>query len=124
VVLLVGDEILVPLDEGRDDALVGQVARGEGQAGLGPQVIGQLLLEQGVDRHRPVEEAGSRAARAELLGGLAGGLDDLGVLRQPQVVVAAGHEDVAALHLDHGTVVLLNGMEVGEDAGGDDLLSP
>ena len=104
-----------------DDALVRHVARREEDAGVLPHELGEALLQLQVEVERAVEEAAARAARAVVGDRLLRGLDDARVVRQAEVVVRPGHDDLVPA--DDGPRALrhFDGAEVGVEVGGFDL---
>ena len=116
--LLVGDDDVVAVHDGRDGAEVDLEARAEDQGRLHVDVLGQALLELEMEVECPVEEARAGAARAVLLDGLDGGFLDLGVVGQPDVVVRADHDELLAVDVDFGPLGVLDRDEVGEHPHG------
>ena len=100
VVFAIHDAVLVPTDNGADDAEVGlEPGRERDDAGLAEDP-GQLRFEFQVQRQRPVQEAGAGAAGAELLIGFDARLNDLGVCGESKIVVRTEHDAALALHDD------------------------
>ena len=108
VIGAVDDDHVVAADHGGDGALVDQEAGGEDQGGLLADEPRQLLLELDVDVEGSVQEAGAGAAGAVFVDGGLGGLLDLRVVGQAQVVVAPEHDHFLAVDA-HG--VFLRGLD-------------
>ena len=103
--------------QGAEGADVGLMAGGEDQRRLGLVPAGDLGLELEVQVERAVEEARAGQAGAVAVEGVARTRDDPLVLGQPEVVVAAEHDPLGALHDHDGPRRRLEGAEVGDDVG-------
>lgn len=104
VVELVGDDDVARFAAGGEEGLGRVPAGDEGVRGLGAHVLGDGLLEGEVRGECAADEADGRGARAVLAEGLDAGLDDIGVVGEPEVVVGA-HADplvLGAVVVDHG----------------------
>ena len=108
--------------EGPEDAEVREEPRGEGDAGGLPHEGRQPLLELDVDVQGPVQEPASGTPGAVLPHGRDRAFLDLGVGRQPEVVVRPEHDEVATAHPDDGVLTRLDHPEVVPDPGGLDLV--
>ena len=73
-------------------------ATDEGRRGLAADERADFPLQLEVAGHRPADEADGGGAHAELLDGIAGGGEHLGVVGQTEVVVGGQHDDVVAVH--------------------------
>ena len=114
VVAGVADHRVAGPEDGPDAADVGLVAGGEDERRLGSHPLGELGLELGVQRDRAVQQprAGERGPVG--LERVAGRVLDPLVAGQPEVVVGAEHDRLAALHLDHRPGLRGEQPEVGE----------
>ena len=115
VVARVADHGVCRLEQRADAAGVGQVAGGEDERLLGAHPVRQLALQLQVQRQRAVEEAGAGEAGAEALQRVARGLLHARVAGQPEVVVRAQHDALAAFHLHHRAGRALEHAEVGHE---------
>ena len=123
VVLGVGeDDAVGALREQTDAAQVREEAGREDDGRFFVRELGELALEPLVKVEIAVQQARAGAARAVLVDGLVRGLEHLGVMRQPEVVVRAEHDDLAPLHRDDGPFGRGERVEEGVDAGGFDQL--
>jgi hypothetical protein len=93
------------------------------QRGLAPEEARQPPLEFDVEFEGPVQEARAAARRAEPIDGLVRRGDDMRMVGEAEVVVAPGHDETPAVHLDFRPQVLADGDEVGVEALGFDLTS-
>ena len=93
VVELVGDDRVVGAEERLEDAAVRVEAGGVEDRVLHPEEGGDPLLELEVQRLRAADEAHARHPVAPLVERAVGGLQQLGVARQAEVVVGAEVED-------------------------------
>ena len=100
--LLVDHRVVVTAEEAGDAAHVRDVAGREDQRGLATVEVRQLGLELTVQRERAVEQPGARDPGAEAGGRGLGGGDDVGVVREAQVVVGAEVDELAALDREPG----------------------
>jgi hypothetical protein len=100
VEVLVGEDHVALLGEGCDARHAGEVAGGVDVAGFAAEKGGELFLKVHVVGAGPVGGAGAGGAGAPLEEGGAAGLDNLGVKRQAQVVVARQHDHVAPIEPD------------------------
>jgi hypothetical protein len=120
VVVAVGEHLIAPTAQAGERPLVRHEPRGE-QHRLGvAQEVGDLFLEGAVFGDGAVEQPATGAAGAVALQRVAGGLHDLRVPGQAQVVVGPEHQGFAAADADDGTVERIVGDEIGADA----LLGP
>src|SRR5690606_20217224 len=118
VVFLIGNDHVAPAYNRRDGAEVGLVAGGDDENRLLADEVRQPLLKLAVHLQRAVHKARAGAARTEVVDGLLGGFAYLGVGGQPQVVVRADHNDLAALVADDRAFRVLKGDEEGVEAHG------
>ncbi len=88
VVARVGDEEGGAVGERGDGGEVGRIARGQHQRRLEAAERGQFGLQLGVQFGAAGHQAGAGRARAPLPGGAGGGIGDLGVAGQSEIVVA------------------------------------
>ena len=107
--------------QGRDDAEVHLVAGGVNKGGLAALELGQLGLQLGVQHGVAVEKAGARHAGAEFVHRVYGGLLHAGVVGQAQVIVGPEHDELLTLDGDLRGLLALEFLEIGVDAGGDEL---
>src|SRR5690606_1610963 len=71
-----------------------------------------------VHRQRAVHKAGARYAGAEIVDGFLGRLDHARVVRQPEIVIRADHDDLASLVANDGSFRVLKGNEERVEAHG------
>ena len=95
-----------------DQSQIGGVPGGEDQAGLLAQELGQGRLELLVQVERAVQEPAAGAARAVPAQRPRGGLEDLGMVGQPEVVVRAEHDPLLTVNDDDGVLRFGNRLEV------------
>jgi hypothetical protein len=93
---LVEDDEIVAADEGGNRTDVREVAAAEDDGVLGAFERRELALELGVERMVAVDEAGGAGADAETLRGFDARGDDVGVLREAEVVVAGERDEFRA----------------------------
>jgi hypothetical protein len=105
-----------------DHARVGQEARAEQHACLGALERRELLLDARVQRHVPRHQARRPRARAPLLGGVRGGGAESRVAGQPEVVVGAQQQHLAAVEPDLRPLRALDHAQLAEQPGGAQLL--
>jgi hypothetical protein len=114
VVAGVADHRVARLEDGADAAQVRLVAGGEHDRVLGSHPLGQLPLEIEVNRRGAVEQARAGHPSPEGLERVTRRLLDAIVVGQPEVVVRAEHDPLAALHLDHWAGLRGEDAEIGE----------
>ena len=108
-----GDRALV--DEGRDGTEVRQVAGGEDDGGFLAHEPSDPVLEFLVKMGAAVEQARAGHRSAVLEDRVFGGVNDVRVAGQAEVVVRAEHEHPLAIDLPFGAVVAVQGLEEGID---------
>ena len=112
VEVLVGQDDVALLREGRHAGHDGKVAGGVDMAGLGAEERGELFLELDVKRARAVGGARAVRAGAPLARRGRGGLDDLRVEGEPEIVVARKHDHVAPTQADRRVLLELHRVVV------------
>jgi len=111
--VFVGEDDVALLGEGGDAGEAGQVAGGVDVAGFLAEEGGEFFLQFEVVGAGTVGDAGAGGAGAPFEERGAGGLDDLRVKGEPEVIVAREHDEVASLQ-PHGRALLrLHGVVVG-----------
>ena len=100
VQVVVADHDIALLGEGRERGVVGLESGAENDGGFFMNQGGQLRFELDVQVQRAVEQARTAAAAAVLADGLRGGLIDLGVGDQAEVIVRPEHQHFALPHAD------------------------
>ena len=90
----------------------GKVAGGVDVAGLAAEEGGELFLQLDVEGARAVGRARAGGAGAPFARGGAGGLDDLGMEGQPEVIVARKHDHVASVQADGRALLRLHRVVV------------
>ena len=93
----VGEDGVARFEQRLDDADIGHVAGGKKQRARVADEFGQCLFELVVVAAVAVDEMGRAAADAEGIGGALEGGDDVGMVGEAEVVVAAEADDLAAI---------------------------
>ena len=115
MVFPIADHIVVPPDDGADDAEVGLESGRKGHGRLHPDKFCKLFLQLHMHIQRPVQKARTRAPRAVFFQCLDACLDHAFVGREAQIVVGAEHDAPLALHNDLRPLPRLQFVEVGVD---------
>ena len=111
--VLVEDDVVVAVEEAADRADVRHVAGGEDERRLPPVERGELVLELAVQVEGAVQQPGAGDTGAVLAGGPLRRLDDVGVVREAQVVVRPEVDVLVALDHEPGPRGALDGLVVG-----------
>ena len=111
--VLVGENDVTLLGEGGDAGETGEVAGGVDVAGFAAEEGGEFFLELEVEGAGTVGDAGAGGGGAPFEEGSAAGFDDLGVEREPEVIVAGEHDHLAAIQVHGGALLRVHGVVVG-----------
>ncbi len=111
--VFVGEDDVALLGKRRHARKAGEITGDVDVAGLAPEEVGEFFLQLDVVGARPVRGAGAGRAGAPLEHRGAPGLDDLGVKRKPEVVVAGEHDCLLAVQPDRRALLRLHGVVVG-----------
>jgi len=106
---------VVPTEQAREHAQVDLKPGSEGKRRLAAHECRETLLQFNVDAERPVEQPGSRGARPVLAYRVDRRFLDLGMARQPEVIVRPEHDHRPAVDGNNRVLRRLDGSEVGVD---------
>ena len=112
VVQLVGEDEVLFAEDRAHRAGVGREAALEDHAGLDILEARNLLFELHVDAHGSGDGAHRARAHAEGSRGRDGGLNELGVVGQAQIVVAGQVDDLAAVVVAHRRLLIVEHAQI------------
>ena len=118
MVAVVADDVVVRTEECRDDATVDRKACGDTKGIVLTNEFCQFAFELDMYVERTVEEAASGTSAAIFAHGLHTGFDDAVVAGEGGIGIAAEHDDVVSCHVHFGTLLALDGTEIGVKAFG------
>ena len=112
VVQLVGEDEVVLAQDGADGARIGRESALEDHAGFHVLEARNLLLQLHVDLHGAGDGSHRARAHAQLPRGLERRLNQLGVVGQPQVVVAGQVDHLLAVVVADGGLLVVEDAQV------------
>ena len=102
VIHVVEEGQILAADQAGQDAEIDLETRCEGERGFDVHEGGEPLFELDMDIESAVEQPGARAAGSVTEDRRRRGFLDGGVAGQPQVIIRPEHDDLLAVHRDHG----------------------
>ncbi len=117
VVILVGEDKIPLACKGLNHTLVRHIPCREHHAARRFHKGGKPLFQLDMQVERAIEESTPGAAGAVLFDGVGGGFLYAGIGREPQVIVGAGHDDLAPVQDGAGALVPFDHAEVRVQAG-------